>query len=65
MEKTELMKCKHPKDYLSTAYVTPKKITFADFKNIINACHEKLINKEWNEKNVRVYNAVNCISEKG
>ena len=59
------MKCKTPKGYLSTAYLSPKKITFADFKNTINVCHKKLIGKEWNEKNVRVYGAVNFISGKG
>ena len=35
-----------------------------DLKNTINVCHEKLIRKEWNEKNVRMYGAVNYISEK-
>ena len=49
---------------LLTTYVTSKKITFADLKNTINVCYEKLISKEWNEKNVKLFNAVNCISEK-
>ena len=28
-------------------------------------CHDKLVSKEWNERNVRVYCAVNCISKLG
>ena len=65
MGKRELMKCKYPKGYLLTTYVTPNKISFAYLKNIINFCHGNLISKEWNEKNVRFYCVVNFISEKG
>ena len=65
LEKSNLMKCKTPKGYLSTAYLSPKKITFADLKDTINVCHDKLIKKEWNENNVRVFAAVNCISKEG
>ena len=48
-----------------TLRATPKKITFANLKDTINFCHDKLIKKVWNEKNIRVYGAVNCNSEKG
>ena len=40
------MKCKSPKGYVSITYATPKKITFADLKNTINVCREKVISKE-------------------
>ena len=36
----ELMKYEPPENYLSTAYLTPKKSTFADYKYTINVCHE-------------------------
>ena len=65
MERSELIKCKSTKGYLLTTDVTPENITFTDLKNTINVYHETLISKEWNEKNVRFYGAVNCISEKG
>ena len=65
LQKSDLMKCKTPKDYYPTGYLPPKKLMFADLKDTINVCHDKLIRKEWNEKNIRIYAAVNCISSKG
>ena len=46
MENRELMKYESPENYLSTAYLTPKKLTFADYKYTINVCHDKLVSKE-------------------
>ena len=65
MENIELMKYESPEKYVSTAYLIPKKLTFADYKYTINIRHDKLVSKEWNEKNVRVYCTVNCISKYG
>ena len=53
------MKYKPPENYLSTTYLKPNKLTFADYKYTINILHGKLISKKWNEKNIRVYCAVN------
>ena len=63
MEKSELMKYESPENYLSTAYLTPKKLTHANYKYTINVYHDKLVSKEWNQTNVRVYCAVNIISK--
>ena len=65
MENSDLMKYESPEHYLSTTYLTPKKLTFADYKDKIKVCHDKLVSKEWSENNVRVYCAVNCISKHG
>ena len=65
MKNSELMKYEFPENYLSIAYLTPKKLTYADYKYITNVCHDKLVSKEWNKKNVRVYCAVNFISKHG
>ena len=65
MENRELMKYESPENYLSTAYLTPKKLTFADYKYTINVCHDKCVSKEWNENNVKIHRAVNCISKHG
>ena len=50
IENGELMKYEPPEKYLSTTYLKPKKLLFADYKYAINVCHEKLRNKEWNKK---------------
>ena len=65
MEKSELMKYESPENYLSTAYLTPKKLILANYKYTINVYHDKLVSKESSENNVRVYCAVNCISKHG
>ena len=65
MENSELMKYEPPENYLSKAYLTPKKLTFADYKYTSNVCHEKLVSKEWNKNNIRVYCVVNYISNNG
>ena len=44
------MKYESPENYLSIAYLTPKKLIFADYKSTINVCHDKLVSKELNEK---------------
>ena len=65
MENSKLMKYESPENYLSTTYVTPKKLTFANYKYTTNVRHDKLVSKEWNENNMRVYCAVNCIRKHG
>ena len=59
MQNSELMKYKPQENYLSTTYLKPKKLTFADYKYTINIFHCKLLSKKWSEKNIRVYCAVN------
>ena len=46
MENSELMKDQSPEDYLSIAYLTTKKLTFADYKYTTNVCYDKLVSKE-------------------
>ena len=65
MKNGELMKYESPENYLSIAYLTSKKLTYADYKYKTNVCHDKLVSKERNEKNVRVYCAVSYISKYG
>ena len=65
MENSELMKYESSENYFTTVYLTPKKLTFADYKYINNVCHDKLVSKEWSENNVRVYCVVNGISKHG
>ena len=59
------MKWESPNHSKLSTYLKSKKLTFHDYKNTINLCHKKLLNKEWSEKNVRVHCTVNCIRKSG
>ena len=50
MENSDLMKYESPEHYLSTTYLTPKKLTFVDYKYTTKIYHDKLVSKEWSEK---------------
>ena len=59
------MKYKPLENYLSTTYLTTTKSTFVGYKYTINVYHDKLISKEWSEKNVRMYCVFYFISKNG
>ena len=65
MKNSELMKYKYLENYLSTTYLISKQLTFVGYKYTINVCHDRLISKEWSEKNVRMYCAFYFISKNG
>ena len=50
MENSDLVKYESPEHYLSTTYLTPKKLNFADHKYTTKIYHDKLVSKEWSEK---------------
>ena len=65
MKNSELMKYKPLENYLSTTYLTTTKSTFVGYKYTINVYHDKLISKEWSEKNVRMHCVFYFISKNG
>lgn len=46
MQNSELMEYKPPNHYLSTTYLKPENLTFADYKSRINICHTNMLGNE-------------------